>query len=229
MSETSAEIQALFNRIAPVYDRLNDRLSFGLHRVWKKMAVKWLDLSPGQSGLDICCGSGDLARLLARVVGGQGCVVGLDFAPAQLAIARERSGLYPQIQWHEGDALALPFPSHAFDGITMGYGLRNLTNIPRALGEMQRVLKPGGKVAILDFCQPQAPWLKEFQAWYLDTLVVPTAEQYGLKEDYAYLMPSLQRFPPPQQLIEYSQEAGFSNATAYPIAAGLMMVLVLRC
>lgn len=228
MVETSAHVQALFNRIAPVYDRLNDRLSFGLHRVWKKMAVKWLDLNPGESCLDICCGSGDLAQLLARAVGSKGTIIGLDFAPAQLAIARQRNRSYPQIQWQEGDALALPFPQQSFDGITMGYGLRNLTNIPLALREMQRVLKPGGRAAILDFCQPQTPWLKEFQAWYLETLVVPTAEQYGLKDDYAYLMPSLQRFPPPQQLIEYSQEAGFSHATAYPIAAGLMMILVLN-
>lgn len=227
MVETASQIQALFDRIAPVYDRLNDRLSFGLHRVWKQMAVKWLEIDSGAACLDICCGSGDLARLLARRVGPQGTVVGLDFAPAQLAIAQKRNVFYPQIQWQAGDALALPFADQSFDGITMGYGLRNLTNIPRALSEMQRVLKPGKKAAILDFCQPQTSWLKQFQAWYLENLVVPTAEQYGLREDYAYLMPSLERFPPPQELIQSSLEAGFSHATAYPIAAGLMMILVL--
>ncbi|XP_042431431.1 2-phytyl-1,4-beta-naphthoquinone methyltransferase, chloroplastic-like isoform X1 [Zingiber officinale] len=152
----SAQRQALFNRIAPIYDDLNDLLSLGLHRSWKRMCISWSGAKKGDRALDLCCGSGDLTFLLSQKVGLQGEVCGLDFSREQLSIASVRQDLYwkasyQNIQWIEGDALNLPFPDCYFDAITMGYGLRNLVDRQKALREIFRVLKPGSKVSILDF------------------------------------------------------------------------------
>lgn len=226
---SSSEIRAIFDRIAPVYDQLNDWLSLGQHRIWKQMAVKWSKPRPGDTCIDLCCGSGDLALRLARQVGITGCVYGVDFSPQQLAIAQERSQhLYPHppITWVEADVLNLPFDDNKFDAATMGYGLRNVTDIPRSLKELNRVLKPGAKAAILDFHRPSNSHLRAFQQWYLDTLVVPAAQQLGLTEEYAYISPSLDRFPTGQQQVELARQAGFVAPTHYPIAEGMMGVLV---
>ncbi len=226
----STDIQAIFNRIAPVYDQMNDRLSLGQHRVWKQMAIKWSQAKAGDTCLDVCCGSGDLALRLARRVGNVGKVYGVDFSSAQLAIAQQRSlNLYPQpdITWIEADALDLPFADSYFDAATMGYGLRNVTDIPRSLKELHRVLKIGAKAAILDFHRPSNSYLSSFQQWYLDNLVVPMAENLGLTQEYAYISPSLDRFPTGQEQVKLANEAGFAEATHYPIASGMMGVLVL--
>jgi demethylphylloquinol methyltransferase len=225
---SAAEIQGLFNRIAPVYDQLNERLSFGLHRVWKRMAVRWSGAAPGHTALDVCCGSGDLALMLARQVGPQGQVYGVDFAAAQLTVAQERSRFTPALapcHWLQGDALALPIATATIDAATMGYGLRNLTDIPQGLAELRRVLKPGARAAILDFHRPSG-WVAEFQRWYLDTLVVPAAADLGLTHEYAYLGPSVDRFPTGPEQVTLAHQAGFDQATHYRLAGGLMGVLV---
>jgi ubiquinone/menaquinone biosynthesis methyltransferase len=225
----STEIQEIFDRIAPVYDQLNGWLSFGQHRVWKLMTVKWCNPKPGQKALDVCCGSGDLTQLLAKKVGSQGQVIGLDFSANLLAIAAQRiSAQTPPfpIEWLEGDALNLPFEADTFDCATMGYGLRNVTDIPHALSELHRVLKPGGKVAILDFHHPSQDWMQLFQQWYLQTIVVPTANYFQVTEEYAYIYPSLERFPNGRNQVKLAYEAGFSQVIHYAIAGGLMGVLV---
>lgn len=228
---SAAAIRDLFDRIAPVYDDFNQQLSWGLHRIWKQMAVQWSGAAAGDTCLDICCGSGDLAWLLAQAVGPTGQVYGVDFACAQLAIASQRtSPIRPvaPLHWIEGDALSLPFTAKYFDAATMGYGLRNLTDISQSLRELHRVLKPGATAAILDFHQPQVPWLRQFQQWYLANIVVPTASRYGLTEEYAYISPSLDRFPSGARQIQIALEVGFASAVHYPIVGGMMGVLVLR-
>ncbi|MEL6381217.1 MAG: bifunctional demethylmenaquinone methyltransferase/2-methoxy-6-polyprenyl-1,4-benzoquinol methylase UbiE [Cyanobacteria bacterium J06626_18] len=230
-SPSASTIRDLFDRIAPVYDDFNQQLSWGLHHVWKQMAVQWSGAAMGQTCLDVCCGSGDIALLLAKQAGITGQVYGLDFAAAQLAIARQRAAQQwhsAPIHWIEGDALGLPFEAETFDAATMGYGLRNLTDIPRGLRELYRVLKPQARVAILDFHRPQSAWMRQFQQWYLANVVVPTAERYDLTEEYAYISPSLDRFPTGAKQIQLGLEAGFSTAVHYPIAGGLMGVLVLE-
>lgn len=227
---TAQEIKAIFDRIAPIYDRLNDRLSFGQHRIWKKMAVKWSEVKLGDNALDICCGSGDLALLLAKKVGSTGKVTGLDFASEQLVIAKQRQlAKCPTVamDWLEGDALALPFGDNQFDCATMGYGLRNVTNITLSLQELFRVLKPKAKAAILDFHRPDPGLGSVLQQWYLANIVVPTAEDMGMKEEYAYINPSIERFPTGKEQIKLSQAAGFSNAVHYPLIGGMMGILVL--
>lgn len=227
--QQAQEIQTLFNRIAPTYDRLNDWLSLGQHRVWKQMAVQWSGASTGSVCLDVCCGSGDIARLLARRVGMTGQVYGVDFSTAQLAVAQQRTheSFQPlSVTWVEGDALNLPFSANQFDAATMGYGLRNVLDIPRSLAELHRVLKPGAKVAILDFHRPTDLIMRQFQQWYLDTIVVPTADSLGLKEEYVYISPSLDRFPTGETQTMLASQAGFVNVVHYPIAGGIMGVLV---
>lgn len=193
------------------------------------MAVRWSQAQEGQTCLDLCCGSGDLAVMLARQVGATGTVYGVDFSAELLAAARDRTSRHPQpapIHWTLGDALALPFEAASFDAATMGYGLRNLTDIPQGLRELRRVLKPGATAAILDFHRPQGAFIEQFQQWYLDTIVVPTARQMGLTEEYAYIAPSLDRFPLGPEQVDLARQAGFTQAVHYPIAGGLMGVLV---
>ncbi|MEO8892989.1 MAG: bifunctional demethylmenaquinone methyltransferase/2-methoxy-6-polyprenyl-1,4-benzoquinol methylase UbiE [Coleofasciculaceae cyanobacterium] len=221
----ASEIRDLFNRIAPVYDQLNNGLSFGQHRVWKLMAVKWSQVQPGSIGLDLCCGSGDLAQLLARRVGSTGEVYGVDFSAALLEVASQRTPPQLPLHWVEADALNLPFQDNYFDCATMGYGLRNVTDIPRCLAQLYRVLKPGAKAAILDFHRPQQPLMRTFQQWYLETIVVPSAKKLGLTEEYAYIAPSLDRFPTGSEQVQLATTAGFT-ATHYPIAMGMMGVLL---
>ncbi|NMG57575.1 bifunctional demethylmenaquinone methyltransferase/2-methoxy-6-polyprenyl-1,4-benzoquinol methylase UbiE [Geitlerinema sp. P-1104] len=227
MPPDAAEIQQLFDRIAPLYDRLNDSLSFGTHRIWKQMAVNWSGAKGGDRVLDVCCGSGDIALLLAEVVGKTGMVVGADFSAAQLEVARHRS--YQQLRsvnWVQADALQLPFEDQSFDAATMGYGLRNLTDIPQGLRELYRVLQPRATVAILDMHRPQSAGMRAFQQWYLNTLVVPTAQRFRVKEEYAYIAPSLDRFPSGSRQVQLAQSAGFERVVHYPLMGGMMGVLV---
>ena len=222
-----------------MYDQLNDWLSLGQHRVWKEMTVKWSFAQPGDNCLDLCCGSGDLSLRLARRVGATGHVYGVDFSNALLEIAKQRfQHQYPHIQessnpvsnnpvtWVEADVLDLPFEDRQFDAATMGYGLRNVTAIPQCLKELHRVLKRGAKAAILDFHRPSNPQIRAFQQWYLDNLVVPVAHNLGLLEEYAYISPSLDRFPIGAEQVKIACQVGFATATHYPIANGMMGVLV---
>ncbi|MFZ9737914.1 MAG: bifunctional demethylmenaquinone methyltransferase/2-methoxy-6-polyprenyl-1,4-benzoquinol methylase UbiE [Prochlorotrichaceae cyanobacterium] len=242
------QVQSLFNRIAPNYDRFNDQFSLGLHRVWKLMTVKWVNPQPGGCYLDLCCGSGDLAFLLAERAGHQGKVYGVDFAEDLLTIAAQRSRQYlphkdlsnnfgnhaqpsPQasIIWQVGDALNLHFPDRFFDGITVGYGFRNWSNFHQGLQELKRVLKPGAKAALLDFHRPTQPWLAMFQRWFLENQVVTSAANLGLQSEYAYILPSLDRFPQGFEQIQLAQQVGFREAIHYPLLGGLMGVLVVQC
>ncbi len=229
LGKTADSIKSLFDRIAPVYDEFNEQLSFGLHRIWKQMAVDWSRAKTGQTVLDLCCGSGDLVFLLARRVGKMGRVIGVDFSSAQLAIAQQKARQawnLPSLEWVEADVLALPFEDASFDAATMAFGLRNLVDIPQGLAELRRVLRPQAHAAILDFHLPTNDWMRRFQQWYLGTVVVPTAKQRDLTAEYAYIGPSVDRFPQGKQQVELSYQAGFANAVHYEIAGGLMGVLV---
>ncbi len=226
---TATQVRTIFDRIAPVYDQLNDLLSLGQHRIWKQMAVKWSQPKQGDICIDLCCGSGDLALRLVRQVG-TGHVYGVDFSASQLAIAKERGQKqYPQppITWVEADVLDLPFADNYFDAATMGYGLRNVTDIPSCLKQLHRVLKLDAKAAILDFHRPSSLAIRAFQQWYLDNIVVPVAQNLQLTEEYAYISPSLDRFPTGKEQVHLARQAGFATATHYPIANGMMGVLVL--
>ncbi|XP_077244197.1 S-adenosyl-L-methionine-dependent methyltransferases superfamily protein [Tasmannia lanceolata] len=228
---SSEERQALFNRIAPVYDNLNDLLSLGQHRIWKRMAVSWSGAKKGDFVLDLCCGSGDLAFLLSEKVGSYGKVSGLDFSKEQLSIASTRQDFfwkacYKNIVWIEGDALDLPFPDSYFDAITIGYGLRNLVDKHIAMKEMFRVLKPGSRVSVLDFNKSTDAFTTLVQEWMIDNVVVPVANSSGLGKEYAYLKSSINDFLTGKELEKLAKGVGFSYAKHYEIGGGLMGTLV---
>lgn len=225
-----SEIQTIFNKIAPVYDKMNNELSLGIHRIWKLMTVKWCEASMNDRGLDLCCGSGDLTFILANQIT-HGEVYGVDFSTELLNVAKEKSQLKSfaqKIKWIEADVLNLPFDDNYFDCATMGYGLRNVIDIPSCLQEIHRVLKPQAKAAILDFHRPNDMVFQTFQQWYLDNIVVPTATNFGFKDEYAYISPSLDRFPTGDQQIKLAKEAGFRKALHYPLFGGIMGVLVIN-
>ncbi|MEM9534106.1 MAG: bifunctional demethylmenaquinone methyltransferase/2-methoxy-6-polyprenyl-1,4-benzoquinol methylase UbiE [Cyanobacteria bacterium P01_E01_bin.45] len=232
---SSDRVRDLFDRIAPEYDRLNTLLSLGLHRVWKSMAVKWTEPELGDDALDICCGSGDVGLLMARAVGPSGQVIGIDISENLLAIARHRAKLSLRersTSWVCGDALQLPFEGDRFDAVTMGYGLRNVVDIPQALREIWRVLKPGAKAAILDFQHLEtggSPTVAErFQQVYLERIVVPAATALGLQQEYEYIQASLLAFPTSAEQQQLAVAAGFPDPVYFDVAGGLMGVLVLQ-
>jgi demethylmenaquinone methyltransferase/2-methoxy-6-polyprenyl-1,4-benzoquinol methylase len=224
-----AAVRDLFERIAPRYDLLNDLLSAGLHRHWKRTMVASVRPRSGERFLDLCCGTGDLALLLAERVRPGGEVIGLDAAAAPLERARQRAARLPwlPVRWLQADALATGLPDGWADGATMAYGLRNLPDPAAGLRELRRVLRPGGRAAVLDFHRPdpglpRAEAISGFQRAYLRRVVVPAARTVGLEAEYTWLEESLRRFPTGLEQERLAQEAGFSRARHWPVALGLM-------
>jgi len=234
----AGDVRELFESIAPRYDALNDLLSLGLHRLWKRQAILWLRPQPGQQLLDLCCGTGDLALVLASRVRPAGHVLGIDAAAAPLRLALERSSRQPwlPVGWQQGDALATGLPTASRDGAVMAYGLRNLVDPAAALQELRRLLRPGGRAAVLDFNRPEASRCggpvgaalqQGLQRFYLRTVVVPTARVCGVGAQYAYLEESLRHFPTGVEQERLASAAGFAAARHRLLAAGQMGVLEL--
>ena len=221
-------VRTLFEDAAPRYDQLNDLLSLGLHRLWKRQAIAWVNPQPGQRCLDLCCGTGDLALLLAARVRPGGLVLGLDAAAAPLQLASQRAGRQPwlPVQWQQADALDTGLPAGWADGAVMAYGLRNLADPEAGLAELRRVLRSGARAAVLDFNRPEA-LAARFQRAYLQQVVVPAAKRFGLEEHYAYLETSLARFASGPQQQQLARQAGFASVRHRPLAGGLMGLLEL--
>jgi ubiquinone/menaquinone biosynthesis methyltransferase len=229
-SADPAQVSDLFDAIAPRYDQLNDLLSLGLHRLWKRQSLAWLRPRPGQQLLDLCCGTGDLALVLAGRVRPGGLVLGLDAAAEPLEIARGRALRQPwlPLQWRQVDVLASGLDDGWADGAVMAYGLRNLVDPAAGLRELHRLLRPGGRAAVLDFNRPPAgSSTAAFQRFYLRRLVVPAARCVGLGEQYEYLETSLSRFPTGPEQEALAAAAGFRQARHRPLAAGQMGLLEL--
>ncbi len=208
-SKSPEVISGMFNRIAQTYDLLNDCMTGGMHRVWKAQACQALHLEPGAMALDVCTGTGDMANLLSRHVGPKGQVIGIDFSDQMLAIAQKRFSHIDNIQWHQGDALALPFPDNHFDGCLISFGLRNVSSVHQALSEMVRVTKPGGWVVNLDTasdCRNPLFWL--YFSW-----VMPMLGNFLAKDRYAYqyLFQSTKTFESPQGIQSIFQSLGLVN------------------
>ncbi len=224
-------INELFDRVAPSYDLLNDLLSFGMHRIWKRKLLKWLEPAKGENWIDLCCGTGDLAFLLAKKVCPGGSVLGIDSALQPLVFAEKRSTKKTslKISWLQLDALDTGLDSNQFDGVVMAYGLRNLVSPFDGLREIHRLLKPGAKAGILDFKrQVEGSFGYRFQKFYLKNIVVPVAANSGLKAEYAYLETSLRGFPAPEDQQRLGLDAGFAESKYYSLAAGQMGALLLR-
>ena len=226
-----AAVEQLFDAVARRYDRLNDLLSLGLHRHWKRQLIHWMRPAPGETWLDLCCGTGDLALALARAVRPAGLVIGLDAAAQPLDLARQRHQQTPWLclEWLQGDALDTGLGDGCLDGAVMAYGLRNLSDPAAGLRELKRLLKPGARAGILDFNKlDPAGAPGRFQRFYLRKLVVPVAASAGLREHYAYLEASLRKFPDGKAQEQLARQAGFSMASHRPLMAEQMGVLLLK-
>lgn len=197
------DVRGMFDRIAPVYDAMNRVMTAGLDRRWRKLAVQEV-VWPGDRVLDACCGTGDLAVEAER----RGArVVGLDFSEPMLERARRKSGT---IEWVRGDALALPFGEGEFDAATVGFGVRNLEDLESGLGELHRVLRPGGELAVLELTRPRG-LLRPFFRFGFDVLVPLAGKLLPGGKAYTYLPASVRRFPGPEDLSTLLERAGFES------------------
>jgi demethylmenaquinone methyltransferase / 2-methoxy-6-polyprenyl-1,4-benzoquinol methylase len=212
------EIRRMFDRITPVYDAMNRVMTLGLDRRWRRLAAA-AAVRPGDRVLDACCGTGDLA-LAAREAGGE--VTGLDFSPAMLARARRKS---QSVEWVEGDLLALPFPDRTFGAATIGFGIRNVSDLEAGLRELARVLRPGGRLACLEITRPRGLLRPFFGLWF-DRLVPLAGKVLPGGAAYAYLPASVRRFPGPSDLAAAMERAGFADVRWRLLAGGIVALHV---
>jgi demethylmenaquinone methyltransferase/2-methoxy-6-polyprenyl-1,4-benzoquinol methylase len=216
----------MFDRIAGVYDLMNTAMTAGLHHGWRERAADRAELEPGETALDVCCGTGDLALALAERVGPYGRVVGSDFSERMLDLAREKADRRgaDQVRFEWADALALPYEEESFDAVTVGFGVRNLADLEHGLLEMARVLKPGGRLVVLEITQPRRPPLSTFFALWFDRLVPLLGAVAGDREAYTYLPASVKRFPPPEGLAELMNRVGLERIRYTVLAGGIIAI-----
>jgi demethylmenaquinone methyltransferase/2-methoxy-6-polyprenyl-1,4-benzoquinol methylase len=208
-------VRTMFDRISPVYDAMNRTMTLGLDRRWRRAAAEAV-VRDGDRVLDACCGTGDLA--LAANEAGAGSVTGLDFSPRMLERARAKSR---EIEWVQGDLLALQFEDASFDAATVGFGVRNLEDLERGLAELRRVLRPGGRLAILEITQPRGLLAPFYRLWF-DRLVPILGKLLPGGSAYTYLPASVRRFPGPEDLGELLRAAGFDDVRWRLFAGGIV-------
>lgn len=207
-------VRGMFDRIAGVYDAMNRVMTLGLDRRWRRLAAQEV-VWPGDRVLDVCCGTGELA-IEAERRGGR--VVGIDFSERMLDRARRKSGT---IEWVRGDALALPFPDGAFDAATVGFGVRNLSDLRAGLVEIARVLRPGGRIAVLEITSPSGLLRPFFRLWF-ERLVPLLGKALPGGEAYTYLPASVRRFPGPEDLARLLEAAGFRAVRHRRLGGGIV-------
>jgi demethylmenaquinone methyltransferase / 2-methoxy-6-polyprenyl-1,4-benzoquinol methylase len=216
----------MFDRVAGRYDALNSVMTAGLHHRWRERAAERAQLGPGDSALDVCCGTGDLALELAGRVAPGGHVVGCDFSEPMLDLAREkareRGAQGVRFEW--ADALSLPYDADRFDAVTVGFGVRNLAELERGLSEMARVLRPGGRLVILEITQPTRPPLSTFYSLWFDRVVPLLGGFSDDSEAYSYLPESVRGFPAPPRLAELMDGVGFSQIRWTVLAGGIIAI-----
>lgn len=209
-------VRSMFDRIAPVYDAMNRVMTAGLDRAWRRATVEAV-VQPGDRVLDACCGTGDLALAAERE---GGVVTGLDFSGEMLERARRKSA---SVVWVQGDLLELPFADGSFDAATVGFGVRNVADLERALAELQRVLRPGGRLAILEITQPRGPMRPFFSLWF-DRVVPLLGRVLPGGTAYTYLPASVRRFPGADELAELLRRQGFADVS-YRLLGGTIVAL----
>ncbi len=223
-------VHSIFSSIAKKYDILNTVLSFNQDKYWRKFTVEQTGLKAGGSALDVCCGTGMISVELAKKVGCDGSVVGLDFCEDMLAIARENLTGSPYegiIEYMQGNAMELPFPDNTFDCATIGFGLRNVPDREKTIREMTRVIKPGGRVVCLEFSKPTVPVFRQIYNFYFDKWV-PFLGKLGVGIDgpYRYLHNSWKVFPHQEELRREFSLLGLQETTYYELTGGVVSVHV---
>jgi len=225
-AQFSEQVQGMFDRIAGRYDLLNSLMTAGLHHAWRVRAVDRAEVGPGDAVLDVCCGTGDLAFELAGRVAPGGHVVGCDFSEQMLDLAREkaagRGAAAVRFEW--ADALQLPYDEGRFDAVTVGFGVRNFADRDRGLREMARVLKPGGRLVILEFTAPRRPPFSTFYSLWFDRIVPALGRLTPNPEAYSYLAESVHSFPDPPGLAARMEAAGFERIRWLLTAGGILAI-----
>jgi demethylmenaquinone methyltransferase/2-methoxy-6-polyprenyl-1,4-benzoquinol methylase len=225
--EKASRVRAVFDSVADNYDLMNDLMSAGMHRLWKRFTLSQTGLKPGQRALDVAGGTGDLAAGLARQVGATGLVVLSDINWAMLSRGRDRlldEGITGNVGFVQANAERLPFADASFDCVTIGFGLRNVTDKPAALASMRRILRPGGQLLVLEFSRPAAG-LKPFYDLY-SFKVLPAMGRLVARDadSYRYLAESIRMFPDQPTLAGMMREAGFEDCRWHNLTGGIVAV-----
>jgi len=212
-------VRRMFDRIAPVYDAMNRVMTAGLDQRWRRATVRET-VEPGAGVLDACCGTGDLA--VAARAAGAGRVVGVDFSERMLERARRKA---PELEWVRADVLALPFEDASFDAAVVGFGVRNVEDLESALGELRRVLRPGGRLGILEITTPRGLLAPFYRLWF-DRIVPLLGRVLPGGDAYTYLPASVRRFPDPEELAELLGARGFGAVRFRRFAGGIVALHV---
>jgi demethylmenaquinone methyltransferase / 2-methoxy-6-polyprenyl-1,4-benzoquinol methylase len=215
------QVQAMFDRIARVYDLMNSVMTAGMHQRWRERAADMAVLAPGDSVLDVATGTGDLAIALAARVGPEGHVIGSDFSERMLELAREKA---PALEFETANALDLPYEDDSFDAATVGFGARNFSDLAGGLREMTRVVKPGGRVVVLEITTPTRPPLSGFFRLWFDRAVPLIGRVAGDPDAYSYLPNSVRRFPDARGLAAAMTAVGLVDVRWLITAGGIIAI-----
>jgi len=220
-----ADVRAMFDRISGLYDRMNTVMTAGLHHRWRRRAADLAGLAPGGRALDVATGTGDLALELARRVGPSGQVVGGDFSERMLALARAKAdGLGLPVAFETANALDLPYERDSFDAATVGFGARNFADLRKGLEEMVRVVRPGGRVVVLEITTPTRPPLSTLLEVWFEAIVPRLGRLAGDSQAYSYLPQSVRRFPAPAALAELMWDVGLRDIVWIQTAGGIIAI-----
>ncbi|MEM7378345.1 MAG: bifunctional demethylmenaquinone methyltransferase/2-methoxy-6-polyprenyl-1,4-benzoquinol methylase UbiE [Pseudomonadota bacterium] len=226
VEEKVDRVADVFHSVAAKYDIMNDVMSFGIHRLWKQFALQHSGVRPGQTVLDIAGGTGDLAAAMARRVGSTGLVVLSDINASMLEVGRDKlinKGIVGNLEVAQANAEALPFDDDSFDCITIGFGLRNVTDKDRALASMHRVLKPGGRLLVLEFSKPTVPaFATLYDRYSFNVLPAMGKAVAGDADSYRYLAESIRMHPDQETLAAMMRSAGFVRVDYHNLTAGVV-------
>ena len=224
--EKAGKVADVFHSVADNYDLMNDLMSAGIHRLWKHMTIEMSGIRRGHKVLDIAGGTGDLAAKFSKIVGSEGAVVLADINESMLKVGRDRlidRGIIENVMFSQADAQYLPFPDNTFDVITIAFGLRNVTDKDMALRSMLRVLKPGGKLLILEFSKPTSSLLSKIYDTYSFNVLPRLGEVFANDSDsYKYLAESIRMHPDQSSLLQMLDSAGFENTDFHNMTGGVV-------
>jgi demethylmenaquinone methyltransferase/2-methoxy-6-polyprenyl-1,4-benzoquinol methylase len=227
VGEKERRVRDVFDSVSDKYDLMNDMMSFGIHRLWKRFAINMAGLLPGQQVLDLAGGTGDLTRLMSPKVGRDGHIILSDINAAMLCNGRERlldRGIQGNVTFAQANAEQLPFPDNSFDLVTMAFGLRNVTDKQRALHAIYRTIKPGGRLLILEFSRPVAA-LKPAYDFYSFSILPRLGRLIAKDEDsYRYLAESIRMHPDQQTLKEMLERSGFERCDVHNLTGGIVAI-----